>query len=126
MTEEIEDLWSRFTLTKDEQRVVTVDDGWYEKTLAEIQNCLLGKLLSNKVVHTDTLMSVFAKVWRIQSGLQIREVVDKLFIFHFENQTIKDHILLSQPWAFNRSLLVLKELNGLDGVDKIDIEWCLF
>ncbi|XVF37799.1 hypothetical protein REPUB_Repub20aG0042000 [Reevesia pubescens] len=97
MTEGIEDMCSRFTLTDDEQMVIIVEN-----------DC------------------VFTKVWRIQSGLQIREVGDKLFIFHFANHTIKDRILLSQPWAFNRSLLVLKELNGLHEVDKINMEWCPF
>ncbi|XVF37028.1 hypothetical protein REPUB_Repub19eG0110300 [Reevesia pubescens] len=51
--------------------------------MEEINNCLVGRRLTSKGVHTDALRTVFTKVWKIFEGMQVREIGDKTFISIF-------------------------------------------
>ncbi|XVE96165.1 hypothetical protein REPUB_Repub02eG0198100 [Reevesia pubescens] len=49
-----------------------------------------------------------------------------MFLFHFSNPTDKDRVFFLQPWAFNRSLVALREFDGLSFVGSVNMEFCLF
>ena len=55
----------------------------------------------------------------------IKEVSERVFIFHFEDVGEKV-VLLRQPWSFNKSLLVLKNYDGHTNPEEINFNWCSF
>ena len=56
----------------------------------------------------------------------VREVGERLFLFQFEDGVEKDRVLQKQPWSFNKSLMVLKEMDGLLQPKEVNMEWCPF
>ncbi|XVF09299.1 hypothetical protein REPUB_Repub07fG0080600 [Reevesia pubescens] len=124
--EYLEVLWGRLTLTGEEQHEVLIEEKWFADTLKEKKNYLVGKILTTKNINGDILNSIFTKVWKIARGMSIREVGDKLFLFYFKDQVEKDGVLVNQPWSFNRSLVILKEFDGLVSVDNLNMDWCHF
>ena len=62
----------------------------------------------NKRVNMEAMKNVLSNVWKSFSGMSIKEVGDRLYIFKFENQMEKERVLMRQPWTFNKSLLVLR------------------
>ena len=48
MAESLESLWSKLSFTESEQEEVTIDQEWVQETVAEGENCIIGKLLSSK------------------------------------------------------------------------------
>ena len=74
----------------------------------------------------EAMKMVFVKLWRIKAGISIREVGERLFIFQFEDEVEKDCILQKQPWSFNKSLLVLKEITCDLRLEEVNMDWCPF
>ena len=62
------------------------------------KNCLLGELLVHKAVNVEAMMNVLLKIWKISTGLSIREVGERLFIFHFVDPRNKERVIQRQPW----------------------------
>ena len=126
MSEGLEVLWSKLSLTEDEQSDDIVKKEWLDDQEEVKQNCLLGKLMTRKNVNVEAMNSVFIKIWKISYGLSIREVGDRLFLFHFEDILERDRILQKQPWSFNKSLMVLKEIDGNKQLEEVNMDWCPF
>ena len=118
----LEDLWNKLSLTEDEKSKVVIEKDWIEETTDARRNCLLGKLLTKRVLNLEVMRSVVYKVWKLVGGLEIKEVDDKVHVFQFQDETEKDRVLVRQPWSFNKSLIILKEFDGLSLPNSINIE----
>ena len=51
MTDELENLWGKLSLTEEELTEVCVEQDWLEEIKEVGKNCLIGKLLLNKRVN---------------------------------------------------------------------------
>ena len=126
MSESLEELWSRLSLTEEEQNEVVVEKEWIDEASVVGKKCLLGKILLSRAVNIEAMRNVFLKIWRLKSDLSIREVGDRLFLLHFEDELEKDRVFQKQPWSFNKSLIVLNEFDGLTHPNTVNMEWCTF
>ena len=126
MNDSLEELWSRLSLTEEEQDVVAVEKEWVEDVSAVGNKCLLGKLLIRRNVNIEAMRNVFLKIWRLKSGMTIREVGERRFLFYFEDALEKDKVFQKQPWSFNKSLMVLNEFDGHTQTENVNMEWCAF
>ena len=126
MSEGLEEMWNRLSLTEKEQLDVIVERDWMEDISEVGKNNLVCKLLLCKMVNVEAMKNVFRKIWRMSACLYIRKVGEHSFIFHFENLMDKERIIQKQPWSFNKSLLILKEFDGLSKPDEVKMEWCSF
>ncbi|XVF58147.1 hypothetical protein PTKIN_Ptkin07bG0039800 [Pterospermum kingtungense] len=61
-----------------------------------------------------------------ESGLNIQDMGHHVFFFQFEDILERDRVLIKQPWAFNKSLLVLQEFDGLKAVGDLVFHHCPF
>ena len=122
----LEDLWNKLSLTEDEKSKVVIEKDWIEEIAEARRNCLIGKLLTKRILNLEVMRSVLHKVWKLEGGLEIKEVDDKVHVFQFQDETEKDRVLVRQPWSFNKSLIVFKEFDGLSLLDSINMEWCPF
>ena len=126
MTDTLEELWSKFSLTEDEQSDIIVEQGWANDPTKVEKNCALGKILMRKTVNVEAMKNVFIKIWKLTGGLSVREVGDKLYLFYFDDPLEKDKALQKQPWSFNKSLMILKDFDGLSKLEEADMDWCPF
>ncbi|XWS16380.1 hypothetical protein CRYUN_Cryun34aG0082200 [Craigia yunnanensis] len=83
MSEALEELWNKFTFTEEEQSEVVVKDEWIDDLSIVGKNCVLEKFLMRKMVNVEAMKMVFLKLWKIFSGMTIREVGEMLFVFQF-------------------------------------------
>ncbi|XVF02266.1 hypothetical protein REPUB_Repub04eG0161200 [Reevesia pubescens] len=83
------------------------------------------KVLNVEVMRT-VMRTVLSKVWKIHGRLQVKEVGDKMVLFHFDDPSEKDRIFLSQTWAFNKALLVLHEFDGMSTLGSICMDYYPF
>ena len=107
MSEDLEQLWGKLSLTKEEQIDVILDKDWCEEVNEVGKYCIIGKMVLNRRVNMEAMKNVLCNVWKSFFGMSIKEVRDRLYIFKFENQMEKEKVLMKQPWTFNKSLLVL-------------------
>ena len=106
MNEELEKLWEKLSLTEAEQTEVIVEKDWQEKDNEVGENCLIGKLVLNKRINVEAMKNVLSTIWKLSARMSIKEVGGRLFIFHFEDISEKEAVLLCHAWSFNKSLPV--------------------
>ncbi|XWS20362.1 hypothetical protein CRYUN_Cryun31cG0095000 [Craigia yunnanensis] len=122
----LEALWNNLSLTKEEQHEVFIEKDWMEENGHARRNYLIGKMVINMAVNLEAMKTVLQKVWKVLSGLIIKEVKEQIFVFQFENLIEKDRTLVKQPWSFNKSLIVLKDFDGVSSPDDINMDRCPF
>ena len=108
MDSELENLWNKLSLSEEEKREVVIEKSSVEETSKGRKNCLIGKLLSKRMVNIEAMRNVLYKVWKLEAGLVIKEVGDRIYVFQFEAEHEKDRILIRQPWSFNKALIMFK------------------
>ncbi|KAK2993812.1 hypothetical protein RJ640_027690 [Escallonia rubra] len=59
-------------------------------------------------------------------NVEIKQVGDNLFLIQFQNHGDKTRVLEGCPWAFEKSLIIIKEYEGDIQPSKIDLHWCPF
>ena len=94
MSEELEKLWGKLSLTEAEQTKVLMDGYWLEEAKKVWKNCLIGKLIINKKVDVKVMKIIISIVWKLSSRMSITEVGSRLFIFQFEDNEEKERVLL--------------------------------
>ena len=112
ISEELEQLRGKLSLTEEEQLKVVVEQEWLEDSKEAGKNYLIGKLALQKRVNVEAMKNILCNVWKIYSGLSIKEMECMLFIFRFQDDMEKEKVLQKQPWSFNKSLIVLKNFEG--------------
>ncbi|XWS23345.1 hypothetical protein CRYUN_Cryun28dG0005100 [Craigia yunnanensis] len=93
MLEGLAEMWNRFSLTEEEQSDVVIEKEWVEDTIEKSKNCLLGKMVTRKPVNIEAIKNVFMKLWKINKGMIIWEVGDRLFIFQFNDELENDRVI---------------------------------
>ena len=126
MDEKLTEMWSKLSLTEEEQANIVIENEWIEDTSSMGKDCLLGKVLLNKPVNIEAMRNVFMKIWKVKYGVTVHEVGERLFIFHFKDQTEKDRVFQKQPWSFNKALIVLQEVDGYSNINAVNMNWCPF
>ncbi|OMO49946.1 hypothetical protein CCACVL1_30745 [Corchorus capsularis] len=121
MADDLSLMWNKLTLKDDENQVIDIDGSQDSQKF-----CLIGKILTKKVLKVDILRSVFFRVWKLSGGLRVQEVGDKMFLFQFDRMGERDRVLLQQPWSFNKALMVLQEFDGSVLPEDVDLDWCSF
>ena len=81
--EVLEKIWSKLTLTEEEQDNLIIEKEWVDDVSEVGQNCAIGKPVMRKQVNVKAMRNVFIKIWRVSESLTIREVGDRLYIFFF-------------------------------------------
>ena len=81
MTEALTEMWSKFSLTEEEMSDVVIEKEWLEDMSVIGSHCLLGKILMRKNVNMEAMKTVFKKIWKLRSGVLVREVGERLFLF---------------------------------------------
>ena len=125
VNEELEDLWKKLSLTKDELTEV-VEKDWLDEAREVGKNCLIRKLVLNKRVNLEAMKNVLSTIWKIFSSMVIKEVGERLFVFQFEDNMEKERVVMKQPWSFNKSLLILEKFNEQSKLEEVKLQWCPF
>ncbi|OMO73432.1 hypothetical protein COLO4_27112 [Corchorus olitorius] len=66
------------------------------------------------------------QAWKPELGLSVKEVGEKLYLFEFDDKIERDRVLVTQPWSFQRSLLLLSDYNGYQQPDSVVFDACPF
>ncbi|KAL5783740.1 hypothetical protein ACOSP7_008769 [Xanthoceras sorbifolium] len=74
--------------------------------------CLVGKILTTKLINRDAFRAIIPKIWRTTQSFIIENVKENVFVFQFQNQADKRRVLTGGPWSFDKCLIVLEEPRG--------------
>lgn len=108
--QELRDMYARLVLDEDGDGILE-DNGERNTVRDQISKyTLVGKFLTNGIVHFEAMKSMMANVWKPVFGVYITEEDRNLYTFQFANEHDFNRIHQEGPWPFNQKLLLLKKL----------------
>jgi hypothetical protein len=93
MAEDLTNLWRNFSMSAKEsltmevptKGLTTIDDGG--------KSCLVGKLLTDRIIGKDTIKSTLIRGWRPSGTMVFKNLGDNLFLMEFEHVWDKSRVL---------------------------------
>ncbi|KAK3193080.1 hypothetical protein Dsin_024390 [Dipteronia sinensis] len=120
-TKEIALMCDALTLKENSGLVCILDGVLKDNEKRRLDLCLMGKVLSTKLVKKDIFISVFSKFWKVSEGVQIEAVEGNVFAFYFKNNLDRHHIQSGGPWNFDSSIIAFEEPTGIGDIKSIKI-----
>lgn len=74
----------------------------------------------------DAVAKTFRQIWRSTNGFKIRNLGDHIVLFVFKNQGDVDRIILSEPWCFDKHLVVLQRYDCDTSVNDLQFNRATF
>ncbi|KAK0607213.1 hypothetical protein LWI29_011412 [Acer saccharum] len=115
-SEDLELLCSALSLREKERPVGTLDNNLKVKGERVLSLCLVGKVLTTKVVNREAFINVMHSIWRTSDGVEIEALGRNVFGFHFKNSEDRKLIQSGGLWSFDRALIALEEPTGAGDV----------
>ncbi|KAK2641179.1 hypothetical protein Ddye_022942 [Dipteronia dyeriana] len=109
---EIAYLCNTLSLGEKEGQAQVFDGALKNKRSQRLTLCLVGKILTTKLIDNSVFIDVFPKVWQVEGGVEIEPAKGNIFIFYFKNAEEKARILMGGPWHFDRAIIILEEPMG--------------
>ena len=104
--EDLAEQWSNFSLSEREKIgfVLNKDHRTCEFIIAAL-------FLTPRFLNMEAMARTFKQLWRSTNGFKIRNHQDHRVLFVFNNLTDIDRILESQPWSFDKHLVMVQRYN---------------
>ncbi|KAL3534404.1 hypothetical protein ACH5RR_002865 [Cinchona calisaya] len=93
MVEELEDLWQKLRITREEDKVAAAPAKLQEGIRLKSNYCLLGQILAPRLVNMQALTSILCNAWNLPRGVHSKHIGDNLALFQFKNEADKRRIL---------------------------------
>ncbi|MBA0734620.1 hypothetical protein Gogos_018520 [Gossypium gossypioides] len=103
----MEDELANLRLVDDEEEAIQED---VEVVESFSQFCLVGRCLTDSVVHFPSLRNTMADLWHPIGGICITDIGEKRYLFQFFHEVDINRVLAGMPWFFNNHLLILKRV----------------
>jgi hypothetical protein len=91
----------------EEEEGFIFDIGEDEGEQIDFRWCLLGRFLSNRPIHVNSMKVTMANIWRPVKGVKIKETTPGLFLFQFAHALDMEAVLQGGPWMFDNHMLIL-------------------
>ncbi|MBA0654479.1 hypothetical protein Goklo_021481 [Gossypium klotzschianum] len=95
-------------------RLVDEEEDAIQKDAAAVDSIsqffLVGRCLTDSVVHFPSLQNTMADIWHPIGGICITDLGEKRYLFQFFNEVDIARVLAGTPWFFNNHLLILKRI----------------
>ena len=104
LMEEITKTWNNLSLNEREGLGFTL-----QSKLRSSEFLIAAKFLTKQVLKIEAVARMFRQLWRSTSGFKIWTLDDHVVMFIFSNQVDVTHIIQSEPWCFDKHLVVLEK-----------------
>ncbi|KAJ1377597.1 Reverse transcriptase zinc-binding domain [Sesbania bispinosa] len=88
--------------------LIVFDEEDIQDGLQDCKNNVIGKLLTEKSVHVNSLSNAFNSMWNAPKGFKVFDLGEKLFQIFFETEKEADRVVRDNHWVFRNSWLVLR------------------
>lgn len=111
MVEAIEELCGKMSLTEGESVGITISKVDIADPRVQSGRCLVGKLLSDRLIQKEVFRSLMSKIWKTVGNIVFKDMYENLWLIEFSSETDKQRVMQGRPWLFDRSVLVLKDVD---------------
>ncbi|MBA0857317.1 hypothetical protein Goshw_010552 [Gossypium schwendimanii] len=104
----MEDALENLKLLDEEEEVLQEDEG---AVCCVHHLCLVGRCLTDSVVHFPSLRNTMADLWHPIGGIYIFKIGEKQYFFQFFHEVDIERVIGGIPWFFNNHLLILQKVS---------------
>ena len=69
---------------------------------------MAGNFLTKRAFSVEVLARTSSPLWRARNGFKIQNIGDHRILFTFNNKDDVDRVLSSEPWSFDKHLVVMQ------------------
>ncbi|KAK3193077.1 hypothetical protein Dsin_024387 [Dipteronia sinensis] len=113
---EIAKLCETLSLEDEDSVIYELSEDAQRSGKADVDLCLVGKVLSGKKVNREAFKILIEQLWRSFGKVDVESVGDNIFMFCFNNQEDRNRIWHRGPWYFDNSLIVLEKPMGVGDI----------
>ena len=73
-------------------------------------------------MNNDAIAKTFIPLWRSKNRFKVRHLGDHRVLFVFDNTMEVDRVLQSEPWTFDKHLVVMERYNTNSSVDELKLD----
>ena len=111
--EDLTTTWNRLTLLDKEGPGCCLDE---EFSLEEYLT--VSHFLTKRALNIDAIAKTFTPLWQSCNGFKIHNVGNHKILLVFDNKTNVD-FLMSEPWSFDKHLVVMQCYDNALSIDKL-------
>ncbi|XP_021758507.1 uncharacterized protein LOC110723457 [Chenopodium quinoa] len=126
MAGEIIEKWSKLSITEEENEIAELGGSNDEEQNNKLALSLVGKLLTIRSYNFEALQNTLKQIWSLSHGVLFRKIENNLFVIQFFHWRDKEKVLDGALWNFDNQLLLLKDIQGDEQLENIDLKFCPF
>lgn len=120
MLDELSSMWGKLSLTETEKTVIAIQVEDVAETTRRGGLCLVGKVLSTRVVGGEILRSTLLRAWHLLKSVSFKTMNDNLFLIEFDVEEDLERVLTGGPWLFDNYLVAMQKFDGSIPPDQLD------
>ena len=117
----IEDLWSRFSLTEEEENGVDVPQ---KKEVSIVR--LAAKFFTKRVVNAEAVSRTFKPLLELIREMKIRDIGGNILLFEFDDALDLERVLELEPWTYDKSLVVFQRVVDVESAPLLPFDSVTF
>lgn len=119
--EDITKHWSSLSLSEKEGSGLRLRK---EQAIAEF--AIAARFLTKRPLNIEAIANTFTPLWRAKSGFKIKNLGNHLMLFSFDNMGDVDRILKTEPWSFDKHLVVLTHYDEDTSLNPLELKKVAF
>lgn len=113
--------WSSLSLSKREGL------GLYLKSKQAVNEfSIVVRFLTKRPLNLKAIAITFTPLWRSKAGFKVKNIRDHVSLFSFDNTKDIERILSSEPWSFDKHIMVLSRYDKENSISAIDLTQVAF
>ena len=115
--EDLAQSWKRLTLSEREGPGcnLTMEHNITEHSIAAM-------FLTKRAINVDVIARTFTPLWRAKNGFKIQRFGEQKLLFTFDNKEDVDRIIMSEPWSFDKHLVVMQRYDSNSSLQDIKFD----
>ncbi|XP_030964038.1 uncharacterized protein LOC115985211 [Quercus lobata] len=73
---------------------------------------VVAKFLTRRNIKIEAVARTFLPIWKTRGNFEANDAGGNVFLFDFELEVDAAKVMMGEPWAFNRHLVVMERYDG--------------
>ena len=119
--EDLAQSWTRLSLSEREGPGCCLKPKESVKTFS-----IAARFLTKRALNAEAIARTFNPLWRARRGFKIKNIGDHKILFSFEDKDDVDRIIGSEPWSFDKHLVVMQRCDNDRPIEDIKYDRTTF
>ena len=100
--------WKRFSPLEEENNKVNLD----EENPATKKVILAAKFMTRRALNIEAIGRTVKPLWKTRNEFEIQDAGNHILLFVFDNENKAERILATEPWTYDKHLIIHSHYDG--------------